>query len=212
MCRQQGRAIFIPEEAASETACVQCGRSTSKQRLLKAHNSMIVSSLLMHSLRSPSSHPSRHHASRVKPMNCADNRCRAVLADIMGAMKIVTSLLVLAAVVPLVPGQNSCQSLADNLFNGNCKNFVWPCPWPNCCCLILPCSAPYGSTFRAVYGHFQKASSVCASLLATKGTGLHDYAILVSSCLVMHIWYITWLTRTPPTFNLCADWLLQRQG
>ncbi|CAL5220619.1 g2661 [Coccomyxa viridis] len=33
-------------------------------------------------------------------------------------------VLILAAIVPLVPGQNSCQSLADNLFNGNCKSFV----------------------------------------------------------------------------------------
>ena len=43
-------------------------------------------------------------------------------------MNIILSFIVLGAMVPLVPGQNSCQSLADNLFNGNCKNFVTPCP------------------------------------------------------------------------------------
>ena len=38
------------------------------------------------------------------------------------------SFMVLAAIAPLALGQNSCQSLADNLFNGNCKSFVRPCP------------------------------------------------------------------------------------
>ncbi len=43
-------------------------------------------------------------------------------------MNMIMFVLILAAIVPLVPGQNSCQSLADNLFNGNCKSFVRPCP------------------------------------------------------------------------------------
>ena len=43
-------------------------------------------------------------------------------------MKMLFIFLALAAAVPCVFGQNSCQSLADNLFNGNCKNFVWLCP------------------------------------------------------------------------------------